>query len=218
MEESVEILSRHPVNAGRMAEEKSPANSIWLWGQGTSPRLPSFQEQYGLTGAVISAVDLVRGIAVLAQLEVIRVSGATGYLDTNYRGKLEAALETLKKDDFAYIHVEAPDEASHTGRLELKLQAIEDFDREIVGQALNFFDGWKGKPKLSEGQEVRVLVVIDHRTPLSLMTHSPEPVPFAFYPEDKSAGSGLSYDEISAEKSGIFIENGSDLMKFYLGI
>jgi len=216
MEKSLGILAEHPVNVKRRSQGKPSANCIWIWGQGTAPELPSFQERFGLSGSVISAVDLIRGIARLVGLKVILVPGATGYLDTNYRGKLEAALGALAKDDFAYIHVEAPDEAAHTGKLELKIQAIEDFDREIVKRALDALEGWQGTPRLPGGEQVKILLVIDHRTPLVLKTHSEEPVPFAILPGGKSAGLGLTYDELAAERSGIFIEDGSTLMNFFL--
>ena len=216
MEKSLGILAEHPVNIKRRSQGKSPANCIWIWGQGTAPELPSFQEKFGLSGSVISAVDLVRGIARLVGLKAILVPGATGYLDTNYQGKMEAALSALAEGDFAYVHVEAPDEAAHTGKLELKIQAIEDFDREIVKRALDALEGWQGLPRLSGGEPVKLLLVIDHRTPLVLKTHSEEPVPFAMLPGGKSSGSGLPYDELAAERSGVFIEDGSTLMNFFL--
>jgi 2,3-bisphosphoglycerate-independent phosphoglycerate mutase len=216
MEKSLKILAEHPVNVKRRSQGQTPANCIWIWGQGTAPELPGFREKFGLSGGVISAVDLVRGIARLVGLKTVLVPGATGYLDTNYRGKLEAALGILTEDDFAYIHVEAPDEAAHTGKLELKIQAIEDFDREIVKKALDALEGWQGIPRLPGGEPVKILLVIDHRTPLVLKTHSEEPVPFAMLPGGKSSGSGLPYDESAAERSGIFIEDGSTLMNFFL--
>lgn len=216
MEESVPILAGHPVNFGRKGRGEPTANSLWLWGQGTAPRLPSFRERFGLSGSVISAVDLVRGIAVLLGLKVIEVPGATGYLDTDYRGKVEAAFSALESDDFAYVHVEAPDEASHTGDLALKLRALEDFDQEIVGRTLDAAGGWEGRPRTAGGQDVRLMLFIDHRTPISLKTHSSEPVPFAVFPMERRRGSGLPYDEVSAEQTGVFFENGEGLMGFCL--
>ena len=131
-----EILKNHPVNKKRASEGKNPANSIWLWGQGTAPKMPSFKELYGIDGSVISAVDLVKGIGHYAMLEVIDVPGATGYLDTNYQGKVDYALDSLNRVDLTMIHIEATDETGHVGKAELKIQAIEDFDSKVLGPVL----------------------------------------------------------------------------------
>ena len=172
------VLQDYEVNRRRLAEGKKPATSIWLWGQGRPPQLPTLKERFGLSGAVISAVDLIRGIGKYAGLDPILVPGATGFLDTNYAGKVAAALAALKDKDLVFVHVEAPDEAGHSGELKLKLQAIEDFDAKIVGPLLA---GLKGLG------DHRVLVLCDHFTPLSLRTHSSEPVPFILYDSRRPA-------------------------------
>ena len=151
---------------------KSPPSSIWLWGQGRPPRLSTLERRFGLTGAAISAVDLIKGLAVYAGLEVIEVPGATGWLDTNYAGKVAAGLEALTRRDFLYLHVEAPDEAGHSGVLENKMRAIEDFDAKIVGPLV---------AGLRKQGDFRLLVACDHFTPLSVLTHTPEPVPVLIY-------------------------------------
>ena len=172
IEQSREILKEHPVNKKRIEEGHNPANSIWLWGQGTAPKMPTFKELYGLTGSVISAVDLVKGIGIYAGLDVIDVPGATGYLDTNYEGKVDYALDSLERVDLTMIHIESTDETGHVGKAELKIQAIEDFDGRVVGRVLEGikrFGDW------------RILVMSDHPTPIDLRTHVNEPVPFAIY-------------------------------------
>jgi len=169
---SREVFAAHPVNRNRFMEQKNLATSIWLWGQGRAPRMPGIKERFGLDGAMISAVDLMKGIGVYAGLKVIDVPGATGYLDTNYAGKVEYALNALEDMDLVCIHVEAPDEAGHQGNLEDKLKAIEDFDSKVVGPML------KG---LERYEEVAVLALNDHPTPVKLKTHTPDPVPFALY-------------------------------------
>jgi 2,3-bisphosphoglycerate-independent phosphoglycerate mutase len=197
------VLAKHAVNRLRRERGQNPASSIWLWGQGRAPRVPTLQELYGLTGAVISAVDLMRGIGIYAGLKPILVPGATGYLDTNYAGKVEAALDALESMDFVYLHVEAPDEAGHTGELNNKLQAIEDFDYKVVGPML------QGLKTLGPH---RVLLMPDHRTPLSLKTHSPEPVPFALYDSRRPHGTQpRRFNEMAAESTGLLIEK-ADLL------
>jgi 2,3-bisphosphoglycerate-independent phosphoglycerate mutase len=197
------VLAKHDVNRLRRERGQNPATSIWLWGQGRAPRVPTLQELYGLRGAVISAVDLMRGIGIYAGLEPIIVPGATGYLDTNYAGKVEAALDALETMDFVYLHVEAPDEAGHTGELKNKLQAIEDFDYKVVGPML------QGLKTLGPH---RVLLMPDHRTPLSLKTHSPEPVPFVLYDSRQIQNSTpRRFNEFAAENTGLLIEK-ADLL------
>ena len=205
MEKSRGILKDHPVNAKRRAEGENTADSIWLWGEGTRPDMPSLQELYGITGSVISAVDLVKGIGVFAAMEVIEVPGATGYLDTNYAGKVSGALDSLRRVDLAMIHIEAPDETGHVGDARLKIRAIEDFDQKVVGPAL---------AGMEQFGEYRVLVLSDHPTPIDLRTHSNEPVPFAILDSaNRSVKNGsLVYTEDSAASSGIFVEQGWKLM------
>lgn len=194
MDAAQPILARHPVNLKRMAEGKKPANAIWLWGQGPAPAMPGFPELYGMRGAMISAVDLLKGIGVYAGLEVINVPGATGTLDTNYEGKVQAALEALQRLDFVYLHIEAPDEAGHEGDLEQKIRAIEIFDQMAVGPMI---EGLK-----SSGEEWRVLLMPDHATPISIKTHSSDPVPFAIMGDGIEADNVQTFDEQSAKRGG----------------
>ena len=205
MERSRGILKDHPVNRRRRAEGKNTADSIWLWGEGTKPDMPSLRELYGITGSVVSAVDLVKGIGIFAGMEVIEVPGATGYLDTNYAGKVSGALESLDRVDLAMIHIEATDETGHVGDAGLKIRAIEDFDRKVVGPALAGMERFR---------EYRVLVLSDHPTPIDLRTHSREPVPFAILDSGNSSvkNDSLVYTEDCAASSGVFVEEGWKLM------
>jgi 2,3-bisphosphoglycerate-independent phosphoglycerate mutase len=171
MDASKPLFAAHPVNGRRVAAKLRPASQIWLWGQGRSMALPSYKSRFGLSGGVVTAVDLVRGIGVLAGLSAPRVEGATGFLDTNYAGKVAAALDILKQGDFAYVHVEAPDECGHIGDWKKKLQAVGDFDRNIVGPI------WKALER--SGEPYRLVVSTDHRTPVAVKSHTPEPVPLA---------------------------------------
>ncbi len=209
MEASFGILSNHPLNKGRIERGRRAANSIWLWGQGRRPSMQTFREKYGLEGAVISAVDLTKGIGIYAGFDVINVPGATGWIDTNYVGKAEHALFALKSKDIVYLHVEAPDEAGHTGDVQNKIKAIEDFDEFIVG---NVMHGMK------QFDEYRILVLPDHPTPLELRTHSSEPVPFAIY-DNRAERSGevITYDErIADRKDALVFEEGYKLMDHFL--
>ena len=210
MERSRRILKDHPVNAKRRAEGKNTADSIWLWGEGTKPDMPSLQELYGITGSVVSAVDLVKGIGIFAAMEVIEVPGATGYLDTNYAGKVSGAIESLQRVDLAMIHIEATDETGHVGDASLKIQAIEDFDQKVVGPAL---------AGMEQFGEYRVLVLSDHPTPIDLRTHSNEPVPFAILDSANSSvkDNSLVYTEDCAAASGVFVEEGWKLMGTLVG-
>lgn len=188
------LLNDHPVNNRRVAENKLPANSVWFWGHGRKPAMETYQKRYGLTGAVISAVDLIRGIGVNAGLDIIEVPGATGYLDTNYRGKAEYAVAALKHGDFVYVHVEAPDEAGHGGLLEEKIKAIENFDRDVVGTIIE---------NLPEIGDCRILITPDHPTPVEKRTHTSDPVPYVLfdsrYELDSSA---TAYSEAEAKRCG----------------
>ncbi len=205
MEKSRRILKNHPANRKRRAEGKNTADSIWLWGEGTRPDMPSLKELYGITGSVVSAVDLVKGIGIFAAMEVIEVPGATGYLDTNYAGKVTGALESLQRVDLAMIHIEATDETGHVGDARLKIQAVEDFDQKVVGPAL---------AGMEQFREYRVLVLSDHPTPIDLRTHSSEPVPFAILDSANSSvrDDSLVYTEDCAASSGIFVEEGWKLL------
>lgn len=196
------LFKNHPVNRRREAAGQPPANSIWLWGQGKRPRMQTLQQMYGLSGAVISAVDLIKGIGIYAGLKVVDVPGATGYLDTNYRGKARAALDALRERDLVYVHVEAPDEAAHSGSLADKLEAIERFDDEVVGTIL------AGLEALGD---CRVLVLPDHPTPVQRMTHTKDPVPFILYGtrgEFAPRGPVTGYSEANARSTGIMITPG----------
>lgn len=196
------VLAEHPVNQARREKGLAPADSIWLWGQGTKPRLPTFAQRFGLTGFTISAVDLIRGLGVLTGLEQILVPGATGWLDTNYQGKVDAALSNLARRDLAFVHVEAPDEAGHSGVLENKIKAIEDFDAKVVGPLL------AGMQQLGPH---RILLATDHYTPLEVKTHTTEPIPFVIYDPEKPAGGGKAYNEPAAQATGLFLEQAADL-------
>lgn len=207
MERSRELLTRCPVNERCLARGAPPVSSVWLWGQGTALSLPAFREVYGLSGSVISAVDLVKGLGICAGLRSIDVPGATGYLDTNYDGKVSAALDALAEDDFLYLHVEAPDEASHKGSFEEKIQAIEDFDARIVAPVLAGLQ--------ERGTLFRVMVLPDHPTPLATRTHSCGAVPFVICSSaDLTAGREASraYCEADAEATGLHLRDGWKLM------
>jgi 2,3-bisphosphoglycerate-independent phosphoglycerate mutase len=205
MNSSQMVLHNHPINKQREAREELPASSVWLWGHGKSPVLQPYREKFGLSGAVISAVDLMKGIGLCAGLEVINVPGATGYIDTNYQGKADAALAALERLDFVYLHVEAPDEASHSGSLENKLKAIEDFDRLVVGTVLAGADRF---------DDLRILCCPDHPTPVRLKTHTSDPVPFVIYRHGQQLGNGATaYDEQQARTTGLLLEQGSMLME-----
>ena len=211
MELSQEVLLGHDVNKDRVGAGKKPASSIWLWGQGTAPRMPTIKQRFGVDGAIISAVDLMKGIGIYAGLEVLKVPGVTGYIDTNYDGKAEYALDVLGRKDFVVVHVEAPDEAGHQGNLEHKIQAIEDFDMKIVGPVL------EGLEKFGE---YRVLVLPDHPTPLALKTHTSDPVPFAMCTGSALASERGSarFSEKEAGESGLLEEDCGVLMEEFFGI
>jgi 2,3-bisphosphoglycerate-independent phosphoglycerate mutase len=203
---SWDLLSNHPVNLSRRKSGLKEANSIWLWGQGKAPRMPLFKERFGIEGGVISAVDLVRGIGIYAGFTPIYVEGATGYLNTNYEGKAREALKALRKIDFVYVHVEAPDEAGHNGDYEEKIEAIERFDSKVVGSIL---------AGLEEFEDYRVMVVSDHYTPIPKRTHTPEPPPFAWASKAElgKGYKGAGFTEKAAMDSGVLFENGHELIE-----
>ncbi len=209
MNESQRLLKNHPVNLAREAKGLPPANSIWLWGQGRSPRMITLKERFGMDGYVISAVHLIKGIGIIAGLEVLEVPGITGYFDTNYDGKALYALRGLREKDFVYVHVEAPDEAGHMGNLQLKIEAIEAFDEKVVGPILKGIKGFK---------RYKVLVLPDHPTPLSVRTHTADPVPYAIYSNEGGAKTvrAKTFDEVSAGQSGIHVEKGFELIERFL--
>ena len=208
MTETQILLKTHPVNHTRQQEGKREANAAWPWGQGKAPQMPSFAERFGLRGGVISAVDLIKGIGICVGLEAIPVPGATGYLDTNYQGKAEYGLRAVEKDDFVYIHVEAPDEASHNGDVKAKIAAIEAFDDKVIGTIVQ---------EMERRGDHKIMVLPDHPTPIELRTHADDPVPFVIYDstQKRSTGGG-GFDEAEASKSGIVIEEGHTLMERFV--
>ena len=203
---SYDLLKDHPVNQKRIAEGKNPANSIWFWGEGTKPALPDFYEKNGIKGAVISAVDLLKGIGKGAGMEVIEVPGATGNVHTDFAAKGKAAIDAFARGfDYVYIHVEAPDESGHQGSLEDKITSIEKIDSDIVGPVLEYLK--------NSGEPYHVLVCPDHPTPLAIRTHSADPIPYLIYKSDDEKQSGVTrYDEENAKESGIFVEEGFTLI------
>ena len=209
MKKSYELFKDHPVNAARVKKGLNPANSLWIWGQGKKPALTSFYDKYKITGSAISAVDLIKGIAICAGLSAIDVPGATGTLHTNYEGKAGAAIEEFKKGkDFVYIHIEGPDECAHHGDVEGKIKALEMIDQRLVAHVVEYLKGC--------GEPFRVLVIPDHRTPICIRTHSAEPVPFVFYDSSKKAepDKERAFTEESGEK-GKFFESGVALADYF---
>ncbi len=207
MARSQQFFAEHDINKVRQDLGENQVSSIWLWGQGRRAQMESFKKRFGLAGAAITAVDLVRGLAKLVGFDLIEVAGATGFVDTNYRGKGEAAINALEKYDLVFVHIEAPDEAGHNGSVELKKEAVERIDELVVGpvyDALRRYENW------------RILVLPDHPTPISSKAHSAEPVPFAM------AGTGVKgvldadFSEANAARSGFKIENGFELMEYFL--
>ncbi|MFA4989318.1 MAG: cofactor-independent phosphoglycerate mutase [Candidatus Omnitrophota bacterium] len=207
IEESRNILSKHEINLVRIDLKENPANMLWLWGQGKKPAMPKFNDKFNLTGSVISAVDLIKGLGRLLGLEVINVPGATGYYDTDYKAKARAALRLLEKDDFVFVHVEAADEAGHNGDLREKIMAIERFDQLVLGSILKAF---KGK------RNARILVLPDHATPVALKTHTADPVPFGIFGQDIIARGFLNYSEKEALKSDLYFDKGHELMGYFI--
>ncbi len=223
---SREILEKHEINVRRAAENKRKANMVWLWSGGRKPSMPEFSEIYGVTGSVISGVYLIKGVGRCMGLDVIDVPGATGYIDTNYAGKAEYALRSLKEHDFVLVHVEAPDEAGHLGDIDLKVKAIEDFDALVVGKVLKGLED----EFADTGEGYKILAMPDHYTPVSLRTHTKEPVPFAIYYSQAQAQSKQGgerrererekeggFDETSARRSdlGVLDARAQDLMRYF---
>ncbi|MEN8140426.1 MAG: cofactor-independent phosphoglycerate mutase [Thermodesulfobacteriota bacterium] len=199
------ILAAHPVNKERQAAGKRSANNVWLWGEGMAPAIVPLKERFGVSGALISAVDLLKGIAVYAGMEVVEVAGATGYLDTNYEGKVSGALAALKRHDLVFVHVEAPDETGHQGLVAEKVRAVEDFDARVVAPVA------AGLAEL--GEPYRLVVCMDHFTPLALRTHTDDEVPLViFASEAEGEGSGQGYDEAAGRASDLVFANGQEFM------
>jgi 2,3-bisphosphoglycerate-independent phosphoglycerate mutase len=204
------ILTDHPYNKARVAANLLPVTDVWLWGEGKSPVIATMEELYGVKGALISAVDLLKGIGVYAGMRVIDVEGATGYLDTNYQGKVDAALASLKEYDLVFVHIEAPDETGHQGLLKEKLQAIEDFDEKVVGPILQGLQGMD--------EPYSVTVCMDHFTPVRLKTHTRHPVPVATLFSGRELDSGCAgYSELEIGRTGLFYEDTKDFMTTILG-
>lgn len=211
MKESYEILKDHPVNKARVEKGLNPANTLWIWGQGKKPNLSSFSDKYGITGTAVSAVDLIKGIAVCAGLDSVDVEGATGTIHTNFEGKTAAAIQEYKNGkDFVYIHLEGPDECSHQGDMEGKIKCLELIDQKVVAPVVEYFR--------EEGEDFRVLIVPDHRTPLRIRTHSADPVPYVIYDSRKEEPEGTSrqFHEKSGAKGRKF-NSGYELADFFFG-
>lgn len=208
---SYEILKNHPVNLKRREQGLNPANSLWFWGAGTKPALSPFEEKFGKKGAMISAVDLLKGIAVGTSMKNITVEGANGGLHTNYEGKARAALQVLLEEgcDFAYIHVEAPDEMGHQGSIEKKIQAIQYLDQRVIRVVKEGMD--------ASGEDYRMLILPDHPTPICVKTHTSDPVPYLLYDSGKEEKHDWLYNEAEAEKSGNRVAKGHELMQYLFG-
>lgn len=206
MEKSFDILDNHPLNVARAKAGKNKANSLWFWGAGTRPALSSFSDKTGKRGAMISAVDLLKGIAVGAGMQVLHVEGATGGLTTNYEGKAAAAAKALLDDgnDFAYIHVEAPDEMGHQGSIENKVKSIEYLDQRVIQPLYEAL--------AASGEDFRILVMPDHPTPIRLRTHTGDPVPYLLFDSRAQSGTGVLYNEAAAKTTGIYVEHGYTLI------
>ena len=204
---SAKLLKDHPVNLARIKAGKRPANSLWFWGEGTKPTLENYQKKFGVKGGMISAVDLLKGIAILSGMKVINVEGATGNYDTNFKGKMQACLQALQDGlDFVYVHMEAPDECGHHGDLKNKIYSIEQIDKEVVGPIVRGLEDM--------GEEFAILVCPDHPTPLECMTHVSDPIPFIIYKSGKKIDGKVScYTEKQAQSTGVFFESGIDLMQ-----
>lgn len=205
MVKSYDILKDHPVNLKRRAQGKNEANSIWLWGEGRKPMLENFEEKNGVKGSVVSAVDLLKGIGICAGMETPEVKGATGYIDTDFEGKTNAAIESFKNGaDLVYLHFEAPDECGHRGEAENKVKAIEMIDSRALKPMLEYFE--------ESGEDFRILIMPDHPTPLETMTHSSAPVPYMIYDSRKDLNGAEAFNEKSAAASGIFVSHGPEIM------
>ena len=208
MKRSVAVLKSHDINKVRLDLGQNPANMIWIWGQGRKPDMPIFKDAYNVSGGVISAVDLIKGMGRVLGMDVLDVPGATGYYDTNYEGKAVAALKVLEERDLAFVHVEAPDEAGHNGDIREKIRAMENFDRKITGPIIEAL--------AERGDGYRVMILPDHPTPVKLKTHTADPVPFAI------AGTGIEPDDVtvfterSAKSGSAGNKKGSDLMRMFL--
>lgn len=208
MERSSILLKNHPINLSRISMGLNPANAVWFWGEGKKPTLPTFRKKYGLNAAMISAVDLLKGIGIASEMEVINVEGATGNLDSNFAGKATAAIEALKNGkDFVYIHMEAPDECGHHGAFDDKVKAIELIDKQVVGPIITAF----------KKEDISIMILPDHPTPVSLRTHVKDPVPYLIYRSNAPVNSGVkTYNEHTCTASGNYIAEGWTLMSKFI--
>lgn len=208
MKKSYDVLKNHPTNLKRIADGKRPANSIWLWGEGNKPRLESFEKEYGLKGSIISAVDLLKGIGLSAEMSVPDVEGATGYIDTNFEGKAKKAVEELENGcDLVYIHIEAPDECGHRNEPENKVKAIEMIDSRVLPIVLE---------GLEKYDDYKVMILPDHPTPITTMTHASDPVPYMIYHKKNEKDGVETINEETAKSTGNFIENGPTIMRHFI--
>ncbi len=207
MKKSYDILKDHPVNIARKAQGKRPANSIWLWGEGTRPAMQSFEEIFGIKGSVVSAVDLIKGIGGCAKMEVAEVEGATGYLDTNFEGKANAALDLLERNDLVYIHFEAPDECGHRNEPKNKVKAIEMIDSRVLPI---LFDG------LKKYDDYKIMILPDHPTPIVTRTHASDPVPYLIYHKNNEITGVDTINEETAKATGNYIDFGPSIMPHFL--
>lgn len=208
MVESYDVLKDHPVNKAREAKGLRPANSMWLWGEGTRKALMPFEEKYGLKGSIISAVDLLKGIGKFSGMNVVNVEGATGYIDTNFEGKASAAIQEFKNgQDFVYIHIEAPDECGHRHEIENKKRSLELIDEKILGPVLN---------ALEEYDDYKVLIMPDHATPLELRTHTNDPIPFLMYHKKGEVKGKDEFTEQTCKETGVYIEDGHNILSIFL--
>ena len=209
MERAYALLGDHPVNRARVQSGKNPANAIWFWGEGRRPELSQFTEKTGLSGAVISAVDLIQGIGKCAGMEVIKVEGATGTYETNFSGKAQAAINALSRGiDYVYIHLEAPDECGHHGQLKEKIFSIEQIDEKVLSPVWNYLE--------RSGEDYRILLLPDHPTPLKIRTHSAEAVPFALYKKGEHEAKTVRYCEKDAGSTSVYLDEGFRLIDWML--
>lgn len=208
MQASQAILTNHPVNLARLEQELPPANSIWLWGEGSRPAMDSFADKYGLQGSVVCAVDLVKGLGLCAGLTPVQVEGATGAIKTNFAGKARAALDELKRgQDFVYLHIESPDEAGHQGDMESKIWAIEQIDQQVLGLIL---------AEMNDFDDLRLLIMPDHPTPIRIKTHTSDPVPFMLYDKNHPQASSVRAFHETTAAEGIFFADGYQLMDYFI--
>ena len=209
MKKSYDLLKDHPINVARVKAGKNPANSIWLWGEGTKPQLEAFEDKFGIKGSVISAVDLLKGIGIGAKMEVINVDGACGTYNTNFAGKAKAAIDSLKRNDYVYIHMEAPDECGHQGDLEHKILSIEKIDSIVVKYVVDELR--------KMGEDFTILVAPDHPTPIAIRTHVSDPVPYVIYRSwDEKDNVAKTYNEETAKASNIYYATGEELIKHFI--